>query len=126
MRRLAAIDIGTNTILLLVADFGEDGRIIPLRDLERTTRLGHGLAKTGRLHPEPLVKSLQVIDTYLTICRDMGVDQTLMVGTSPLREAENADDLLHSVHRRYGLKIQTISKRLTRKYLLQREKALNS
>lgn len=109
MRRLAAIDIGTNTILLLVADIGEDGRIFPLQDMERTTRLGQGLAKTGRLNPESLEKSLQVIDTYLTICRDMGVDQILMVGTSALRQAENTYDLLDSVHRHSGLTIQIIS-----------------
>jgi len=109
VNRLAAIDIGTNTVLLLVADIGEDGGIFPLRDMERTTRLGRGLAETGRLHPESLAKTLQVIDTYLTICRGMRVDQILMVGTSALREAENTDDLLRPVHQRCGLTIHIVS-----------------
>lgn len=109
MRRLAAIDIGTNTILLLVAGVEGHGRIIPLQDVEQTTRLGRELAKTGRLHPDALEKTLQVIDGYVDMCRSMDVDEILMVGTSALREAVNADYLLHFVHRRYGLRIQIIS-----------------
>lgn len=107
--RLAAIDIGTNTILLLVADIDEEGKIFPLKDVERTTRLGRGLAKTGRLHDETVRESLHVIEDYQIICRALEVDQILMVGTSALREAENAHDLLDSIHRRSGLRIRIIS-----------------
>jgi exopolyphosphatase/guanosine-5'-triphosphate,3'-diphosphate pyrophosphatase len=109
VRRLAAIDIGTNTILMLVADTDKDGRIIPLEDLERTTRLGRGLSETGSIHPESLKKSLEVIDNYLTMCRNMEVDRVFMVGTSALREAKNAEVLLQYVQRHYGLTIQIIS-----------------
>lgn len=109
MSRLAAIDIGTNTILLLVGEIGEDGKIYALKDVERTTRLGRGLAKTGRLHPEALRQSLHVIDAYLTICKSMDVDQILMVGTSALREAENACDLIDPVRQGHGLTVHIIS-----------------
>jgi exopolyphosphatase/guanosine-5'-triphosphate,3'-diphosphate pyrophosphatase len=109
VRRLASIDIGSNTILLLVAETAEDGKIFPLKDTERTTRLGRGLASTGRLQPESLKKSLEVIDRYLKICRRMKVDQVLMVGTSALREADNASDLCRAVQCRYGLTVQILS-----------------
>jgi exopolyphosphatase/guanosine-5'-triphosphate,3'-diphosphate pyrophosphatase len=109
VNRLAAIDVGTNTILLLVADIDEDGRISPLRDMERTTRLGRGLAEAGRLHPEPVGKSIHVIDEYLTICKHMGVNRVLTVGTSALRDAENAGGFLESVRRRFGLTVQILS-----------------
>ncbi len=109
MKRLAAIDIGTNTILMLVADITEDGKLFPLKDLERTTRLGRGLAGTGHLHPDSLSKSYEVIDGYLTVCRDMGVDKVIMAGTSALREAENTKDLLNFVQERHGLTIQILS-----------------
>lgn len=109
MKRLAAIDIGTNTILLLVADIGEDGKIFPLRDMERTTRLGWGLVETGRLHPESMEKSLQVIKHYLSVCRRMEVERVLMVGTNALRTATNSDDFVNSVHRCSKLRVQIIS-----------------
>jgi len=94
---------------MLVADIGEDGRIFPLEDMEQTTRLGRGLSETGCLHPESLAKTLEIVDTYLTNCRRMGVDRILMVGTSALREAKNAVDLLRSVQNRCGLTIVIIS-----------------
>ncbi len=109
MSRLAAIDIGTNTILLLVADIGEDGRIFPLRDLERTTRLGQGLAKTGRLHLESIERSLHVIEHYLNVCRGMGVERIFVVGTSALRTAANSNDLVNSVYHRFNLTVRIIS-----------------
>jgi exopolyphosphatase/guanosine-5'-triphosphate,3'-diphosphate pyrophosphatase len=94
---------------MLVADTDKDGRIIPLEDLERTTRLGRGLSETGSIHPESLKKSLEVIDNYLTMCRHMEVDRVFMVGTSALREAKNAEVLLQYVQRHFGLTIQIIS-----------------
>jgi len=107
--RIAAIDIGSNTILLLVADVGEDGRVHPVREVERTTRLGRGLAKTGHLHPEALKESLGVIDDYLAMSKVLGVDRILIVGTSALRQADNAGDLVDSVEHLYGLEIRIIS-----------------
>jgi exopolyphosphatase/guanosine-5'-triphosphate,3'-diphosphate pyrophosphatase len=109
MRRLAAIDIGTNTILLLVADVAQDGKISPLQDVERTTRLGRGLARTGRLDPGPLEQSLRVVHDYMTICRDMKVTEILSAGTSALREAENAEEFLDAAARRFGLRVNIIS-----------------
>ncbi len=108
-RRFAAIDIGTNTILLLVADIDKDGELLPLRDLERTTRLGRDLERTGRLHGESLEASYRVIDDYLSVCLDLGVDQVILAGTSALRDAENTNDLLQFVQRRYELTIQILS-----------------
>ncbi len=94
---------------MLVADMDKDGKITPLEDSERTTRLGRGLLETGIIHPESLKKSIEVIDHYLTTCRNMGVDRVLMAGTRALRTAKNAHLLLQYVHRHYGLTIQIIS-----------------
>jgi exopolyphosphatase/guanosine-5'-triphosphate,3'-diphosphate pyrophosphatase len=109
MNRLAAIDIGTNTILLLLADIAKDGTVFPLREMERTTRLGRGLAVTGHLHPESVKKSLQVIKDYVKLCNDMGVERVLVAGTSALRQAENEDEFLDSVHSYCGLAVQILS-----------------
>ena len=109
MKRFAAIDVGTNTVLLLVADVGDGGKLSPVQDLERTTRLGRGLAATGRRHPESLSKTVEAIDAYLAVCDRLRVDEIRIVGTSALREAQNGDDLANAVERRLGVTIRTIS-----------------
>ena len=109
MKRLAAIDVGTNTVLLFVADVGEDGNLLPVQDMERTTRLGRGLAATGRIHPEPLSKTVEVIDAYLAVCEDLRVDDVHIVGTSALRDAQNGVDLVNVVEERFGVNIRIIS-----------------
>jgi exopolyphosphatase/guanosine-5'-triphosphate,3'-diphosphate pyrophosphatase len=109
VKRLAAIDVGTNTVLLLVADVGENGRFFPVQDMERTTRIGRGLAATGRIHPESLSKTVEVIEAYLAVCQDLGVHDVHMVGTSALREAENGVDLVNIVQRRFGVTVRIIS-----------------
>ncbi len=109
MKRYAAIDIGTNTILLLIAGQTPDGLPQPIVDLETTTRLGEGLVRTHRIHPHAMQKSLAVIESYLALCRDMGVTKVVAVGTSSLREATNRSEFVQRVKRRCGLEIEIIS-----------------
>jgi exopolyphosphatase/guanosine-5'-triphosphate,3'-diphosphate pyrophosphatase len=109
MKRYAALDIGTNTILLLIAEQTTDGRLQTIMDLETTTRLGEGLSKTRRINPHSMQTSIHVIDRYLSLCRDKGVTKIVAVGTSALREAENRLDFLQRVRRRCGLEIDVIS-----------------
>jgi len=109
VKRFGAVDVGTNTVLLLVADVDDEGKLLPIHELERTTRLGRGLASTGRLHPESLTKTLETLDTYRAVCDRLGVDEIHIVGTSALREAQNGDDLVNAVERRFGLTLRTIS-----------------
>ena len=109
MKRYAALDIGTNTILLLIAEQSPDGRLQTIVDLETTTRLGEGVAKTRKINLHTMQKSIDVIDRYLSLCRDKGVTEIAAVGTSTLREARNRLDFLRRVRRRCGLEIEVIS-----------------
>jgi len=109
MKRCAAIDIGTNTILLLIAEQTPEGLPQTIMDLETTTRLGEGLLRTHRINPHAMQGSIDVIDRYLSLCRDMGVSKVVAVGTSSLREAKNRSEFLRRVKRRCGLKIEIIS-----------------
>jgi exopolyphosphatase/guanosine-5'-triphosphate,3'-diphosphate pyrophosphatase len=109
MKRYAAFDIGTNTILLLIAEQTTDGRLQTIMDLETTPRLGEGLAKTHRINTHSMQKSIHVIDRYLSLCRDKGVTKIVAAGTSALREAENRLDFLQRVRRQCGLEIDVIS-----------------
>jgi exopolyphosphatase/guanosine-5'-triphosphate,3'-diphosphate pyrophosphatase len=108
MKRCAAIDIGTNTILLLIAEQTPEGLPQTIMDLETTTRLGEGLLRTHRINPHAMQGSIDVIDRYLSLCRDMGVSKVVAVGTSSLREARNRSEFLRRVKQRCGLEIEII------------------
>ena len=89
--RVAAIDCGTNSIRLLVADV-DPGRHT-LTDVDRRleiVRLGQGVDKTGRLAPEALERTLSALARYAGIIRDSRVDRVRMVATSATRDASNA------------------------------------
>lgn len=78
-------------------------------DLETATRLGEGLVDTGVISPHAMQKSVDVIDGYLSLCRDEGVEEIVAIGTSTLREASNRSHFLETVRRRCGVEIEIIS-----------------
>ncbi len=90
--RVAAIDCGTNSIRLLVADLPEqDGA--PLTDLVRRmeiVRLGQGVDRTGRLAPEAIERTRVALADYAAVIRELGATRTRMVATSATRDADNA------------------------------------
>lgn len=86
MTRRAVIDIGSHSVLLLVAE-GEHPGI--LAEEYRITALGSGLGQTGKITPQAAARTRQVIDSYLATCRELGADQVILVGTAALREAKN-------------------------------------
>jgi exopolyphosphatase/guanosine-5'-triphosphate,3'-diphosphate pyrophosphatase len=98
VRRVAAIDCGTNSIRLLVADVDPVNHT--LTDLERRleiVRLGQGVDKTGRLAPEALDRTFTALAEYVRIIRAHGVTSVRMVATSATRDAANAADFTHGV-----------------------------
>jgi exopolyphosphatase/guanosine-5'-triphosphate,3'-diphosphate pyrophosphatase len=84
---VAAIDCGTNSIRLLVR--GPDGA--PLERLMRITRLGQGVDATGRLDPQAVGRTLDVLREYRTVLDRFGVEQVRMVATSAARDAVDRD-----------------------------------
>jgi len=106
--RVASIDIGTNTILLLIAEL-RGGRLSPLFEMETIARLGEGVQKNGVLSSEAMNRGLETLAGYLDRCASMGVEEVFAVGTSALREAKNSLDFLHRVKEQLGLTIEIIS-----------------
>jgi exopolyphosphatase/guanosine-5'-triphosphate,3'-diphosphate pyrophosphatase len=87
--RTAVIDIGTNTLLLLVVEPGASG-LTPVVDLCRFGRLGQGLDATGRIHDDAIARSLEICREYRARMDELGVARVAVVGTQALREAANA------------------------------------
>src|SRR5437763_16449930 len=98
MPRVAAIDCGTNSIRLLVAELTvrHDGTA-DLRDLHRemrVVRLGRGVDATGRLDPEALERTRAALADYTIAARRKGAERVRMVATSATRDASNRDDFV--------------------------------
>ena len=108
MARVAAIDLGTNSTRLLAADISE-GRI---RDLERqthVTRLGEGVDGRRRLLPLPIARVRNVLSDYRRIAETLGVERTLAIGTSAVRDAENGEAFLGEIEWSYGFSTRLLS-----------------
>ncbi|GBC96928.1 Guanosine-5'-triphosphate,3'-diphosphate pyrophosphatase [bacterium HR16] len=107
MPRIAAIDIGTNSILLTVAEV-QDGEIRTLCERSHITRLGEGLNATGRLSEEPIQRSLHALHSLLEEARQLQADTIIAVGTEVLRKAQNAPEFLQRCEQ-MGLSVEVIS-----------------
>jgi len=105
---VASIDIGTNTILLLIAKV-EGEKIHPLFEMETVVRLGEGVQKNGVLLDEAMERGLQTLTQYLKWCQERGVQKIFAAGTSALREAKNSEDFLNLVKGKLDLSIEVIS-----------------
>ncbi len=106
--RVAAVDCGTNSVRLLVADLvgGEQ------RDLHRemrVVRLGQGVDRTGELAPEALARTRDALIDYAAVCAGLGVERTRMVATSATRDASNRADFVAMVQDTLGVAPEVVS-----------------
>jgi exopolyphosphatase/guanosine-5'-triphosphate,3'-diphosphate pyrophosphatase len=108
LKRVASIDIGTNTILLLIAKL-EGKKIYPLFEMETVARLGEDVQKNGILLIEAMDRGLQTLAQYLKRCQEFEVQKIFAAGTSALREAKNAEDFLKLAKEKLNLSIDVIS-----------------
>ncbi len=95
MTRLAALDIGTNSTRLLVADVdgdGSDARLTPLDRRMRITRLGQGVDASRRLDPDAIARTLEVLREYEGAMSELGVERVRAAATSAARDAVNRTD----------------------------------
>jgi exopolyphosphatase/guanosine-5'-triphosphate,3'-diphosphate pyrophosphatase len=108
--RVAAIDCGTNSLRLLVADVDpEAGRLTDVDRRMEIVRLGQGVDSTGRLAPEALERTLRALRGYARIIGDRSAVAVRMVATSATRDAANAADFVHGVSGVLGLEPEVLS-----------------
>jgi exopolyphosphatase / guanosine-5'-triphosphate,3'-diphosphate pyrophosphatase len=106
--RVAAIDIGTNSTRLLVADV-EGGRIEDVLRRSVVTRLGEGVDAGRRLLPEPIARTLAAIGDFQRESEGLGAVRTLAVATSAARDAENGAAFLAQVGSTFGIATRLLS-----------------
>jgi exopolyphosphatase/guanosine-5'-triphosphate,3'-diphosphate pyrophosphatase len=103
MNRIAAVDIGTNTILMLIAEGSPPRRVV---DRARIVRLGRGVDHSGMLDPATIGRALDCLREYK---REAGETQFAVIGTQALREAKNASEFVEPAETILGAKIEIIS-----------------
>ncbi|MEY2463868.1 MAG: exopolyphosphatase / guanosine-5-triphosphate,3-diphosphate pyrophosphatase [Acidimicrobiaceae bacterium] len=99
----ASIDIGTNSVRLLVAEpNGEGAGFRPIERLMRITRLGQGVNATGALAPDAIERTVGVLREYRAVMDRHGVDRLRMTATSAARDAANREDFFSAVETAVG------------------------
>lgn len=106
--RVAAIDIGTNTVLLLVAE-KRDGVLVAVEEHATITRLGQGVDKTRVLAPEAVERSKACLERYAEIVTRLGATRVDVVGTSAMRDAGGGEAVRDHVKTLFGVEARTIS-----------------
>lgn len=110
MTRVAAIDCGTNSIRLLVADADPStGELVELDRRMEIVRLGQGVDRTGRLAPEALERTFSACRQYAEVIKEYGAQKIRFVATSASRDAENRDDFVRGVLDILGVEPEVIS-----------------
>ncbi|TML57384.1 MAG: Ppx/GppA family phosphatase [Actinobacteria bacterium] len=108
MTRVAAVDLGTNSTRLLVADV-EDGRVEELDRETVITRLGEGVDRRRRLLPEPIARVRNCLTDFRRRAEELGAERTLLVATSAVRDAENGEAFLGEIEWSYGFDTELLS-----------------
>jgi len=107
--KLAVIDIGTNSIHMVLAEILPDASFKILDRFKDITRLGNGVFATKRLSDEAMARALEVLKTLVTLARNKGFDRIVAVATSAVREAQNGGDFVALIMEQTGLRVRVIS-----------------
>lgn len=108
MTRAAAVDIGTNTVLLTIAERRGD-LVLPLCERARVTRLGAGVDRTRRIAPDARARTLACLDEYGALIARHDVTEVDAVGTSALRDASADPSFLDQAERALGVRPRVVS-----------------
>jgi exopolyphosphatase/guanosine-5'-triphosphate,3'-diphosphate pyrophosphatase len=109
VRRIAAIDVGSNSIRQIIADVRGDGTIDVVDEMKAHPRLGKGLDATGALSTESMDLAIDALQRMATLAKQQGAQRIEAIATSAVRDAENAEMFLARVKQATGLKLRVIT-----------------
>src|SRR5262245_59316317 len=111
MMRIAAIDVGSNSIHMIVAEARPDGHFIVLDREKEMVKLGEKSLTTGRLQKSAMDRGLKTLKTFKSIAVRHGVARIHAVATSAVREAGNGGEFIQRIYDELGLRVRVISGR---------------
>ncbi len=106
--RLAAIDVGSNSVRLLVAEYGPHSGLTVVDEVKEQPRLAHGVAQTGRLHPDAMERAIEALGRMKNVAERRGASRIQAVATSAVREATNGAEFVARVKEATGLDLRII------------------
>jgi len=107
--RIASIDIGTNTILLLIADITNSGKISTVHHEERIPRIGRNVDYSGAIQSPAILRAVSIIQDYLLIARAHNVDLVIAAATSAVRDAVNRSQFVDTIRTACGITVEILS-----------------
>ena len=109
MSKIAVIDVGTNSVHMVLAEVLPDFTYKILDRFKDMARLGNGAFESQRLSDEAIARGLSVIGRLVTLAKNKGYDRMIAVATSAVREAKNGGDFIDTVKEQTGLRVRVIS-----------------
>lgn len=106
--RIAVIDIGSNTVRMVVYD-APTRLPIPMFNEKAQCELGRGLSQTGRLRPDGVTQALQSLARFTKLARSMGVDRLSLVATAAVRDAGDGPDFVKTIKKSFGHGVEVLS-----------------
>lgn len=106
---VSVVDIGTNTVLLLVARVGDDGSVTPLVYEQRIPRLGRGVDQERNLSPDAMRRVIDVLREYKKLMAPYHAAATVVCGTSAVRDASNGEELASLIRKETGFPLEVLS-----------------
>lgn len=107
--RIAAIDIGSNSIRQIVADVSPNGEIRVVDEMRAAPRLGAGVERTGVLDADATQEALVALERMVTLARQLGAQRVHVIATSAVRDASNRREFLDEVRRITGVRVRVLS-----------------
>ncbi|UNC90713.1 Ppx/GppA phosphatase family protein [Candidatus Contubernalis alkaliaceticus] len=105
----AVMDLGTNSVRLLIARKAPQGNYIPCYCSNEITRLGEGTAKQGELKGEAVERTLEIVNNYLQVIKEHQANLTVVMATSAVREARNREILIDRLKKETGVNLTVLS-----------------
>ncbi|MBC8388244.1 MAG: Ppx/GppA family phosphatase [Actinobacteria bacterium] len=106
--KLASIDVGTNSVRLLITEY-KNNKFMTVKRCMQITRIGENLEKTGKISVNSTRKTLEVLSRFNHLIKEESVERIRAVGTRALRQASNNDWFLSDIYKKLGINIEIIS-----------------
>ena len=108
MRKIAVIDIGTNSMRFMISKI-QRNKVVKSYKTLKTTRIGKGINRNGEISPEALERNFSALKDFKEQGEKEGAREIIVFGTSALRDARNAGEFICMVQRKLGLSIEVLS-----------------
>lgn len=109
MKRIGIIDVGSNSMRLVIFQITKDKTFFPIEDVKETVRLGEGVNNTGKIREDKIELGMKTMFLFKEICKKNSVDEIIAFGTAALRIAKNGDEVVQKIKKKLDIEIEIFS-----------------